>query len=249
MRHHIEGVETFVPLNSLAPLQQSPAPLRDKIISALRGAVETGELAPGVRLVERDLCERLGVSRTSLREALRELVAEGVLTPGERRGLVVTEITLNEARAAYSLRSVIQGLIVEQFVDRASAAAHAELGAITKTLVSEYRRGDIVQILDAKRAFYATLCAGADNMLAFSLIERLCLRVGSVRTRAMGRTERNAMSIKEIERIATAIEQRDREEAKQAMTDHLDSVATWALSFGHSLGRPSAQEAVAEPAL
>jgi DNA-binding GntR family transcriptional regulator len=248
MRHHVGGVEIFVPLNSLAPLQQSPAPLRDKIISALRGAVETGELAPGVRLVERDLCERLGVSRTSLREALRELVAEGVLTPGERRGLVVTEITLAEAQAAYSLRSVIQALIAEQFVERASEAARAELSKITKTLVAEYRRGDIVRILEAKRAFYAQLCAGAENMLAFNLIERLCLRVGSVRTRATGRTERNAMSIKEIERISAAIEQRDQAAAKQAMLDHMDSVATWALSSGHSLGRP-APEAKLEPAL
>ncbi len=237
-----------MPLNSLAPLQQSPAPLRDKIISALRGAVETGELAPGVRLVERDLCERLGVSRTSLREALRELVAEGVLTPGERRGLVVTEISLSDARAAYSLRSVIQALIVEQFVDRASEADYADLSETTKALVAEYRGGDIARILDAKREFYAKLCAGADNMLAFSLIERLCLRVGSVRTRAMGRIERNAMSIKEIERIAAAIERRDRVAAKQAMVDHLESVATWALSSGHALGR-SAEPAVAASAL
>jgi DNA-binding GntR family transcriptional regulator len=61
----------------LAPLEQQAAPLRNKIIASLRTAIATGVLEPGARLVERDLCAQLGVSRTSLREALRELQADG----------------------------------------------------------------------------------------------------------------------------------------------------------------------------
>jgi GntR family transcriptional regulator, trigonelline degradation regulator len=89
------------------PLQQSPAPLRDAIISSLREAIELGDLRPGDRLVERLLCEQLGVSRTSLREALRELVAEGVIGQGPDRGLVVTEVTEEEARSVYSRNRVL----------------------------------------------------------------------------------------------------------------------------------------------
>ena len=69
----------------LAPLRYEAAPLRNQIISALRSAIETGVLQPGERLFERTLCEQLNVSRTSLREALRELQALGVLSQTENR--------------------------------------------------------------------------------------------------------------------------------------------------------------------
>ena len=94
----------------LAPLQQQSAPLRNKIILALRSAIETGLLQPGARLVERDLCEQLNVSRTSLREALRELQAEGVLTHTDNRGLAVVVLSRDDAMNAYRLRAVVEAL-------------------------------------------------------------------------------------------------------------------------------------------
>ena len=63
----------------LSPIRQETAPLRLRIIESMRRAIERGVLLPGARLVEKDLCQQLGVSRTSLREALRELEAEGVI--------------------------------------------------------------------------------------------------------------------------------------------------------------------------
>ena len=73
----------------LAPVQHQSAPLRNKIIAALRSAIEIGVLTPGTRLIEKDLCNQLNVSRTSLREALRELQAEGIFEPMSPRGLVI----------------------------------------------------------------------------------------------------------------------------------------------------------------
>ena len=93
-----------------------------------------------------------------------------------------------------------------------------------------YQKGDVVAILQAKRSFYASLCSGARNLIALSLIERLCLRVSSLRSRAPGRGARNAISASEIARIASAVEARDAGAAKSAMSDHLASVARWTLS-------------------
>ena len=217
-------------ISALAPLKLSRAPLRDAIISALRGAMETGELAPGDPLVERSLCERLGVSRPSLREALRELEVEGVVAKRGVRGLAVAEATLAEARAAYSIRGAIQVLIVEQFIERADDAQRTRLRAATETLVAAYRGGRLDGILSAKRAFYTSLCDGADNPLAQGVMEKLCLRVSGVRSRALGRKERNALSIREIERVVDAVLQRDRAEARQAMLDHMESVRSWAMN-------------------
>src|ERR1700761_9602055 len=111
----------------LAPLQHQAAPLRNKIISALRRAIETGVLQPGARLVERDLCEQLNVSRTSLREALRELQADGVLAHTDSRGLEVSTLSTEEAENAYRIRAVLEALIVEQFIERADDAERARL--------------------------------------------------------------------------------------------------------------------------
>src|ERR1700756_2767017 len=91
----------------LGPLRQPSAPLRTKIIAALRSAIETGVLVPGQRLIEKDLCEQLGVSRTSLREALREVQAEGILEYSASRSLCVSSVSMEDAKNIYRLRSVL----------------------------------------------------------------------------------------------------------------------------------------------
>lgn len=234
-------------------LQHSPAPLRDAIISALRGAIEIGELRPGARLVERMLCEQLLVSRTSLREALRELVADGVIMQGQNRGLVVAMVSEEEARSVYSLRGAIQGLVIVEFMERADPTDREAFLAAAADLQSAYTLGNVAVILQAKRHFYACLCAGARNPIALSLIERLCLRVSSLRSRAPGRAARNAVSADEIGRIAAAAKDGDVALAKSAMLEHLASVAHWTLSTLHSdaavdarLERPSLLEVRAD---
>src|SRR5471030_2241973 len=95
---------------ALVPLRQDSAPLRRKVAAALRHAIEIGELKPGARLVEKDLCKKLGVSRTSLREALREVQAEKLVTTVPR-GLVVAEISDEEAANIYRVRAALEGLV------------------------------------------------------------------------------------------------------------------------------------------
>src|SRR6185312_3389625 len=111
----LKGAASPIVADRLAPLHQPSAPLRNKIIAALRAAIETGLLAPGQRLIEKDLCEQLAVSRTSLREALRELQAEGILEYSSSRGLAVAAVSIEDAKNIYRLRGVLEALAVEQF--------------------------------------------------------------------------------------------------------------------------------------
>src|SRR6187551_3649539 len=104
----LKGAASPIVADRLAPLHQPTAPLRNKIISALRSAIETGLLVPGQRLIEKDLCEQLSVSRTSLREALRELQAESILEYNSSRGLSVAAISLDDAKNIYRLRAVVE---------------------------------------------------------------------------------------------------------------------------------------------
>src|SRR5436309_7200276 len=113
------GVGTMTGLG-LAPLRQEAAPLRRKIAATLRRLIETGAVAAGTRLIEKDLCAELAVSRTALREALRELETEGLLTAGAR-GLTVSGLTTAEAGDIYAVRAALEGMVAEQFVARAGA--------------------------------------------------------------------------------------------------------------------------------
>jgi DNA-binding GntR family transcriptional regulator len=213
----------------LAPLQQASAPLRNKIISALRSAIETGLLVPGQRLIEKDLCEQLSVSRTSLREALRELQAESILESNSSRGLSVSAISLDDAKNIYRLRAVVEALVVEQFIEQADDAQIKDLLHESERLKRAYRNGVLEEILVAKRSFYDRICSGAKNAIAFDMINRLVLRTSSLRKGSLVRKERHQQSIKEIEVLVKAISRRDTERARAAAIEHVGNSARSAL--------------------
>ena len=213
----------------LAPLKQQAAPLRNKIISALRTAIETGVLLPGTRLIEKDLCDRLEVSRTSLREALRELQAHGVIENAGARGLTVCSISPEEAQNVYRIRAVLEALVVEQFIEKATEIDMRLLAQDSETLKGAYRSGVLERMLVAKRAFYDRICTTADNAIAFDILDRLVLRTSSLRSRSMLRKARQQLSIEEITTLVEAIEKRDIPAARQAAMEHVKHSAAFAL--------------------
>jgi DNA-binding GntR family transcriptional regulator len=213
----------------LGPLQQPSAPLRNKIIAAIRTAIETGVLVPGQRLIEKDLCEQLAVSRTSLREALREVQAEGILEYNSSRSLSVSSISVDDAKNIYRLRSVLEALAVEQFIEQASDVQIKNLLEESERLKTAYRNGVLEEILVAKRTFYDRICSGAKNPIAFDMINRLVLRTSSLRKRSLVRKERHQQSIKEIEVLMKAIQRRDIARARAAAIEHVNNSALSAL--------------------
>jgi DNA-binding GntR family transcriptional regulator len=209
----------------LAPVAQPAMSLRSRIIQALRRAIETGILEPGVRLTERDLCEQLQVSRTSLREALGELQAEGILTYSAARRLSVSIISRTDAENAYRIRGELEALVVEQFIERANDDEMAALVSESKRLKSAYRSGDVDQMLVAKRSFYDRICSGAQNSLAFDIINRLVLRTSVLRRRSLTRKQRQSQSVKEVDQLMAAIGRRDIKTARKAAIQNVANSA------------------------
>jgi len=214
----------------LASVQQPSLSLRGRIIHSLRRAIETGVLEPGARLVEKDLCEQLQVSRTSLREALGELQAEGILTYSPTRRLSVSVISQTDAENAYRIRAVIEALVVEQFIEKADVTEFAALLEESIQLKNAYRSGDVEQMLVAKRAFYDTICSGAKNPMAFDIINRLVLRTSVLRRRSLMRKQRQLQSIKEIDILIEAIRRRDLKSAREAAMQNVANSASSALA-------------------
>lgn len=214
----------------LTPLRYQAAPLRTQIVATLRSAIESGVLKPGVRLIERDLCEQLNVSRTSLREALRELQALGVLSHTDNRGLIVGTLSAEEAENAYSIRAALEALVAAQFIANADDLAFEQLEMFGDALKKAYASGSVERMLRAKRAFYDCLCGGARNALAFDLINRLTLRTSILRGRSLARPARQRQSIPEIDALLDAVARRDVEAARIAAAAHVDHAAQSALA-------------------
>lgn len=209
----------------LLPVRHEVETLRTKIIAHLRRAIEAGILEPGMRLVEKDLCEQLEVSRTSLREALRELQAEGVLTYVSNRGLTVATVTRREAENIYRIRQVLEPLLVQQFIENAGATDIQMLKASSRKLKAAYKSGDFADITAAKRDFYDRICIGADNAIAFDILNRLTLRTSQLRRKSVARPERQEQSIQEIDALVRAIETGDIDAARSLAERHVANSA------------------------
>jgi DNA-binding GntR family transcriptional regulator len=119
--------------------------------------------------------------------------------------------------------------VVGQFVEHASDDQIDQLRSYGDTLKQAYRSGAVERILRAKRAFYDSICSGAQNALAFDIINRLTLRTSMLRSRSLARRERQKESVKEIEAILAAIEARDAEAARRAAATHVEHASHSAL--------------------
>jgi DNA-binding GntR family transcriptional regulator len=215
----------------LTPLHHEEASLRVKIIEALRQAIERGALQPGARLVEKKLCEQLNVSRTSLREALRELQAEGVLTHISNKGLSVTRITLRDAKNIYRIRADLEALVVEQCTQNAGDEDIGNLEHYAADLKAEYLAGDFGSIVASKRRFYNLICEVADNSIVINLLNRLTLLTSQLRRNSIMRPDRQAESVGEITDLMVAIKRHDIDSARKFAKLHVENAAVSAFSI------------------
>ena len=219
---------------SLVPIRVESAPLRSKIIEAIRDAIEHGTLKPGSRLIEKDLCERLEVSRTSLREALRELEAEGIVARVSARGLTVVKISRHDAANIYRIRAQIEALIFQQFTETATDAQLLVLNNIYSELISAYNLGTFFAISQAKASWHTYICEIAQNQIARNILSRLTLRTAQLRNKSVVRKERQKQSIVELGILMEAIKKRDSIAAGEAARLHVMNASASALTPNNS---------------
>lgn len=213
---------------ALAPLKFEAAPLRRKIVVALRRAIETGELKPGDRLVEKDLCQDLNVSRTSLREALRELQADKLVV-AVPRGLVVARISAEDAENIYQVRAALEGLVASQFAERANPLDIEKLRAAFGRLERAYSSKDFEEILDAKKCFYDAICIGAKNAVVRDLLDHLSNRINQLRSVSRDNDKRWLASLRELKKLASALDAHDPSAARAAAIKHVVAARAAAL--------------------
>ncbi len=195
--------------------------LRDRVTATLRDAILNGELEPGQKLVERDLCARLAISRTLLREALPQLQAEGLIRCVAHKGPSVASVDAAEAKAIYAVRRVLEGLAAQEFARNASQALVAELRAQLAALKRPEASSSLRNLLAAKAGFYSVLYKGCGNPVLSQILTQLNNRIMLYKRLSLSVTGRMAHTIDELEAVVSAIEARNADGARELCEAHV----------------------------
>jgi DNA-binding GntR family transcriptional regulator len=202
------------------------APLREQVRDVLRRAIVEQHLPPGHRLIERELIEQTGVSRTTVREVLRELAAEGLVKTVPQKGAIVAVPSAQEAAELYEVRAALEALAARRFVAHATAEEVQELAASLAELEHVTADGgDIRALLHAKDRFYDVLLRGSRNQAVHSILAGLQARVGLLRTHSLSQPGRAERSVREIRAIVDAVRAGDADAAARACAHHVEQAA------------------------
>lgn len=201
------------------------APLRQQVIDLLRAAIADGRYSPGDRLVERELCETLQVSRPILREALRQLEAEGLVHNVPQRGLEVVTLTAEDVRQIYQVRGALESLAAAEFIAQASPEQWAILADAMAAFEAAAAEGVPSRIRTAKTMFYDTLIAGCGNPTMAQILKALHNRIQLLRGVSLAEPGRLPNTIREIREIFEAMTARDTARTRQLYDEHIASAA------------------------
>src|ERR1043166_6682698 len=149
-------------LQSTLRIEDVPT-VRSMVAQKLREAIMSGKLKPGQRLIVRELCEMTGVSRPSIREALRLLEADGLVNTVPHRGPVVSTISLEEAKQLYAARAVLEGFAGRECARLRDPLVVRGIGDGLARLKAAFAKSDMIAALEAKTDFYAALIGGCRN--------------------------------------------------------------------------------------
>jgi len=204
------------------------APRRSQVTRMLHLAITTGKIEPGTPLRERVLCEELGVSRTSVREALRALESEGLVTSIPHRGVVVTTMDQREVEDMYATRSALEALLMRQFTERANQKQLERLGEVVGELTGEPHRHDLVSFAEGKRGFYEIISEGAGNASATAALRPIYARVAQLWFSDFNKQSDLIQCAHEVAAIYAAIARRDADAAERACALHHESLSAHA---------------------
>lgn len=198
-------------------------PLRDVVFNTLRQAILTGELKPGERLMEIHLANRLGVSRTPIREAIRKLELEGLVTMIPRRGAEVAQITEKSMKDVLEVRRTLDALSAELACERISKEEEEQLKKACQDFEEAVKTKDAKIIAKADVALHDIIAAATGNQRLIQLINNLAEQMYRYRFEYIKDASQHERIIKEHRIIYESIVNKDKEAASNMAKTHIDN--------------------------
>ena len=200
-----------------------PRLLAAEVVSRLRDLIIQGELAPGVKLNERVLCERLRTSRTPVREAIKYLASEGLVELLPNRGAIVTPITATTVREMFVVLGALEALAGELACANASDADIAEIRALHYQMLAHHARGELAQYFRCNQEIHLRLVECAGNVALSNTYRALNGHVRRARYMANLSRERWDHAVEEHEKILDAVIRRDSTLLPLLLRSHLSN--------------------------
>ena len=199
-------------------------PLRDVVFNTLRQAILRGELKPGERLMEIQLAERLGVSRTPIREAIRKLELEGLVIMIPRKGAEVADITEKSLRDVLEVRKALEELAVQLACEKITQEELEELEKAGENFKKVLNRSkDITEVAEADVRFHDVIYMATDNQKLIHLLNKLREQMYRYRVEYLKNPDVHEQLIQEHEEIVYHIKRREKAEATAVTCQHIDN--------------------------
>lgn len=198
-------------------------PLRDVVFNTLRRAILKGELKPGERLMEIALAEKLGVSRTPIREAIRKLELEGLVIMIPRRGAQVANITEKDLNDVLEVRCCLEEMAIEKACSRMTDQELSELAEAEEAFQGLLEEGDLTKLAEADVEFHEIIYRAAENKRLLQVLNNLREQIYRYRVEYLKDEKTRKRLVEEHREMYEAIRSRDVEKAKKIASNHIEN--------------------------
>lgn len=207
-------------------IENPPVTLRELCLDKVRNAIITGYFPSGKRLVERTLCEELGVSRSVVREVIRYLEAEGLVEILPNKGPIVSLLNWEIASQIYEIRLLLEQSAVVDCTKNLDEETAEKLKLLLEDLKAAFAADDINLIIATSTQLYQTIFTTAKHHIAWEVVQRLNGRISRLRAMTMKSTKREISGYQRIKNMCEAIYlHKDPAMAKQAVAEHVTEAA------------------------
>ena len=203
--------------------------VRRQVENELRKAIVQGRFQSGTHLSDRMLQDVFQVSRTVIREAVRQVEAEGLIETFPHRGSFVKQLTVREAEQVYAVRGVLEALAAREFARNATDDEIDQLEHVVQRIRKHLTRRQMQEIIDLKHQFYDQLLAGSRNSHVKQMLAPLLNINAQLRATSLSDPNRLPHTVAEMEALVEAIKARDEDAAWAASLKHVQNAAAVAL--------------------
>lgn len=196
--------------------------LHQDVAGKIRDMIRKGALVRGQRIIEAELCEQIGVSRTPLREALRVLESEGLVELFPHKGVHIRQPSMNEIQEMFEVMGVLEGTCARLTAQKMTAAGWRKLERLHRKLETHYAASDREKYIAANNVFHALVQELAGNRVLDDIVRRLREKIALYRHQQIYEPRRFDESIREHREILEALRRRDPDAAETRMKNHLE---------------------------
>ena len=198
-------------------------PLRELVFESLRQAIVELKLKPGERLMEIQLAEDLGVSRTPVREAIRKLELEGFVVMMPRKGAYVAGISMKDIADIFEIRGALEGLAASLAAERGTEEEIEQMERELVRISESIEKDDLLSVVEVDTDFHAILFRASRNDRLAQMLNHLREQIQRFRTTSLGRPGRMRVALEEHKKIVEALSQRDPDLSRARAQEHIEN--------------------------